>query len=41
MNRGGGHGLEVPCVYQLYRPEAYLDHLKKFLEDKEHEDIAP
>ena len=28
VNRGGGHGLEVPCVYRLYGPEAYLDRLK-------------
>ena len=41
VNRGGGHGLEVQCVYRLYGPEAYLDCLKKFLEDEEHENIAP
>ena len=41
VNRDGGHGLEVPCIYRLYGPEAYLDRLKKFLEDKEREDIAP
>ena len=40
VNRGGGHGLEVPCVYHLFGPEAYLEHLKKFLEDQEEEPPA-
>ena len=24
VNRGAGYGLEVPCIYRLYWPEAYL-----------------
>ena len=33
VNRGAGHGLEIPCTYHLYDPKAYCDGLKKILEE--------
>ena len=33
VNRGGGYGLEVPCVYRFSGPENYLRRLRKFLKD--------
>ena len=36
VNRGGGHGLKVPCTYRLYGPRAYIERAEKmFAEDKE------
>ena len=32
VNRGAGYGLEVPCIYRLYGPKAYLECLKKKIE---------
>ena len=32
MNRGAGYGLEVPCVYRLYRPKVYVNKLKEFID---------
>ena len=29
INRGGGFGLKVPCIFRLYDPEAYLRCLKE------------
>ena len=29
MNRGAGYGLEVPCIYRLYVPKAYIDRMKE------------
>ena len=29
INRGAGYGLEIPCVYQFYRPMAYIDKLRE------------
>ena len=29
VNRGGGYGLEVPCVYRLYGPKAYIEKMKE------------
>ena len=31
VNRGGGFGLEVPCVYTLHGPKVYLDRAKDIL----------
>ena len=34
--RGGGYGLQVPCIYRLYGPKAYVERAKKMLtEDTE------
>ncbi len=33
VNRGGGHGLEVPCIYRLYGPKPYTDRMKDFVEE--------
>ena len=30
---GGGYGLEIPCIYRLYGPEAYLERVKKIIKD--------
>ena len=32
INRGGGFGLEPPCIFRLYGPEAYLRHLKEIVD---------
>ena len=32
VNRGGGFGLEVPCIFRLYGPDAYLARLKKLVD---------
>ena len=29
VNRGGGYGLEVPYVYRLYGPKAYIEKMKE------------
>ena len=29
VNRRGGYGLEVPCVYRLYGPKAYIEKMKE------------
>ena len=33
LNRGAGHGLEAPCVYRLYGPDAYLQRVRTLLQD--------
>ena len=33
VNRGAGYGLEVPCIYRLYRPKAYTDRMKESIEN--------
>ena len=33
VNRGAGYGLEVPCVYRLYGPKAYIDKMKESVDD--------
>ena len=33
VNRGGGYGLEVPCIYRLYGPKPYTDRMKDLIED--------
>ena len=25
VNRGAGYGVEIPCTYKLYGPQAYLE----------------
>ena len=35
VNRGAGHGLEVPCVCRLYRTLAYIERLKTAVEEIE------
>ena len=32
VNRGAGYGLEIPCVYRLYRPKIYCDKLEELLQ---------
>ena len=32
INRGGGFGLEAPCIFRLYSPEAYLRRLKELVD---------
>ncbi len=32
VNRGGGYGLEIPCVYHFYGPPRYIQRLKDTLE---------
>ena len=29
VNRRAGYGLEIPCVYRLYGPTAYVDRMKE------------
>ena len=31
VNRAAGFGLEIPCVYQLYGRQAYVERLKNLL----------
>ena len=33
VNRGAGYGLEIPCVYCLYGPNAYIQRLERAVED--------
>ena len=33
VNRGGGYGLEVPCIYHFYGSKSYIDKLKKLVDD--------
>ena len=33
VNRGAGYGLEIPCVYRLYGPNAYIQRLQRAVED--------
>ena len=28
VNHGGGYGLEIPCMYRLYRPKTYIKRAK-------------
>ena len=32
VNRGGGYGMEVPCVYRFMGPEKYVQRLKSLLD---------
>ena len=29
VNRSAGYGLEIPCVYRIYEPKAYVDRMKE------------
>ena len=29
VNRGAGYGLEIPCIYRLYGPPAYIERMKQ------------
>ena len=31
VNRGGGYGLEVPCIYRLYGPKVYIEKMKQLV----------
>ena len=31
VNRGGGYGLEMPCVYRLYGPKVYVEKMKELV----------
>ena len=31
--RGVGYRLEIPCIYCLYGPDAYLERFKKIIKD--------
>ena len=31
VNRGGGYGLEVPCVYRLYGPKVYIEKMRELV----------
>ena len=31
VNRGGGYGLEIPCIYRFYGPELYIKKLNEIL----------
>ena len=31
INRGAGYGLEVPCIYYLYGPPAYINIMKELV----------
>ena len=33
MNSGAGYGLEVPCIYHLYGPPAYINEMKELVND--------
>ena len=33
VNRGGGYGLEIPCIYRFYGPQLYIDHLETILRE--------
>lgn len=32
VNRGGGYGLEVPCVYRLYGPKVYIERMQELVD---------
>ena len=33
VNRGAGYGLEMPCIYRLYRSKAYTDRMEDIIEN--------
>ncbi len=33
VNRGAGYGLEVPCIYRLYGPPAYINKMRELVND--------
>ena len=32
VNRGGGYGLEIPCIYHLYGPKPYIDKMEELVD---------
>ena len=40
-NRGAGYGLEVPCIYRLYGPKAFVDRLKQKVESLQDRGLLP
>lgn len=32
VNRGAGYGLEIPCIYSLYGPKAYIEKMKELVD---------
>lgn len=32
VNRGAGYGVEVPCIYRLYGPEAYIERIQEVVQ---------
>ena len=38
INRGAGYGLEVPCVYRLYGPAAYVERFETIIRGDEDSD---
>ena len=32
VNRGAGYGLEIPCIYHLYRLKPYIDKMKELVD---------
>ena len=32
INRGGGYGLEIPCIYRLYGPRVYIEKMKELVD---------
>ena len=32
VNRGGGNGLEILCIYHLYGPKPYIDKMKELVD---------
>ena len=32
VNRGAGYGLEIPCVYRLYGPPAYIERMRTIVD---------
>ena len=32
VNRGGGYGMEIPCVYKLYGAKKYIERLEALLD---------
>ena len=35
VNRGAGYGLEIPCVYKLYGPKAYIDRFSCIVRERD------
>ena len=40
-NLGTGYGLEVPCIYRLYGPKAFVDRLKQKVENLRDRGLLP
>ena len=40
LNRGTGYGLEIPCIYHLYGPDATLNDLRRLSKTLETEHLT-